>query len=191
MQLSVISIHKKNFLTQVSIIICIMLMFCNCDYTSHQEQIHAFSKDSTAYPYSTKNSGNWQRGEEKNIILVLSCLRKYDDGNVKEAVMSFADSIEWIGDKFDFRGKKDSFEILLSKARANLQSVSKEFDNWISVHYIDKNEDWVKLSFKEKWTDKSNHTDSVYYSVDVRLRNNKIEYYDERKRTYPKLQVNH
>lgn len=90
------------------------------------------------YPFTPKYSINWQPGDEKNALLVLNCLKKYVDGDVKGCAEAFADTAEFIGDQFYFKGGKDSLIKMLTDMRSASTSVSKEFDSWMTTYYPDK-----------------------------------------------------
>jgi hypothetical protein len=134
-------------------------------------------------PQDTLSIGN--RGNEKNAVIVLNCLKQYLAGDMKGAIENFADTVEFIGDQFYFKGKKDSLAAILGEECGNMASVSKTFDSWMTTYYPDQKDTWVTLWYVEKWTDKKGKTDSLYYTDDVKLRNGKILMYDEKIRRYP------
>lgn len=166
------------------LILCLCLMLFSCKNTSTTEQA---STDTTKidYPFKPKYSINWQRGDEHNALIVLKCLKKYIAGDVKGALENFADTTEFVGDQFHFKGKKDSLAVILGQIRGDMISVSKEFDSWMTTYYPDKKDTWVTLWYTEKWTDKKGKKDSLYYVDDVLLKNGKILVYDEKVRRFP------
>jgi len=165
------------------IVLCAALFSCKSK-TSDQQTI----SDTTAkldYPFKPKYSINWQKGDEKNALIVLNCLKKYVDGDVKGCVENFADTVTFMADQFYFNGKKDSLANILAQTRNEMASVSKEFESWMTTYYPDKKDTWVTLWYTEKWTDKKGKKDSVDYTDDVLLRNGKIITYIEKIRRYP------
>lgn len=116
---------------------------------------------------------------------MLNCLKKYVAGDVKGAAESFADTVSFISDGFYFKGKKDSLVTILSQVRGGMTNLSKTFDTWLTAYYPEKKETWVTLWYVEKWTDKSEKRDSLFYTDDVQLKNGKIYVYDEKIRHYP------
>ena len=134
------------------------------------------------YPFTPKYSIKWQPGDEKNALLVLNCLKKYVDGDVKGCAEAFADTAEFIGDQFYFKGGKDSLIKMITDMRSTSTSVSKEFDSWMTTYYPDKKDTWVTLWYTEKMTDKNGKKDSIYYVDDVLVRDGKIRIYDEKMR---------
>jgi len=170
---------KKIFL-----VVALCIAFCGCKSKANTD---AASTDTTAklnYPFSPKYSIKWQPGDEKNSLLVLNCLRKYIDGDIKGCAEAFADTSEFIGDQFYFRGSKDSLIKMLTAMRSESTSVSKEFDSWMTTYYPDKKDTWVTLWYTEKMTDKNGKKDSVYYVDDVLVKDGKIRIYDEKMRRY-------
>jgi hypothetical protein len=48
---------------------------------------------------------------------VLNCLKKYVDGDITGSVAYFADTAEFIGDKFYFKGNRDSLTRIIAEMR--------------------------------------------------------------------------
>ncbi|HEY4935035.1 MAG TPA: hypothetical protein VII44_00565 [Puia sp.] len=142
-------------------------------------------KETPAYPFTAKSFLNWQPGDEKNAVLVLNCLKKYVEGDIKGSVAYFADTAEFIADKFHFKGSRDSLTSIIGEMRGASAVVSKKFDTWITRYYPDKNENWVTLWYTEMMTDKKGKIDSIYYTDDVLIKNDKIVVYDEKQRQFP------
>jgi hypothetical protein len=142
-------------------------------------------KETLTYPFTAKYSLNWKPGDEKNAVLVLNALKKYIDGDVKGSATYFADSIEFIADKFHFVGKKDSLVAIMTPMRAFATSLSIQPDTWLTAYYPDKNETWVTIWYTQTWTDKKGKTDSVYLTDDVLVKEGKIAQIDEKQRQFP------
>jgi hypothetical protein len=138
------------------------------------------------YPFKPKYSIKWQPGDEKNALIVLNCLKKYVAGDVKGAMENIADSVEFLSDGFDFKGKKDNLETILAQTRGDMVTISKTFDSWMTTYYPEKKDTWVTLWYVEKWTDKKGKTDSLYYTDNVLVKDGKIKVYDEKIRHFPK-----
>lgn len=171
----------KQFL--LLLIVCIA--FFSCRNKSSSDAGKGGTTAKLSYPFTPKYSINWQPGDEKNALIVLNCLKKYVDGDVKGAVENFADTCDFLADQFAFHGKKDSLVKILSQMRGDMASVSKEFESWMTTYYPDKKDTWVTLWYVEKWTDKKGKKDSLYYTDDVLMRNGKILLYDEKMRRAP------
>lgn len=174
---------KKAFL---SIFLGIVLFSCN----NNAKQAVVMSdtsvkKETFSYPFTAKYSINWQPGDEKNALLVLDCLKKYVAGDIKGCVAYFADTSEFVADKFHFKGSRDSLETVIAAMRNASVTVSKEFDSWMTLYYPDKDATWVTLWYTEKMTDKKGKMDSIYYTDDVLMKNGKILVYDEKQRQFP------
>jgi hypothetical protein len=145
-------------------------------------------KEQLAYPFTPKYSINWQPGDEKNAVLVLNCLKKYVDGDIKGCISFFADTPQFTADKFHFKGSRDSLEKVIADMRNASASVTKNFDTWLTAYYPDKNDTWVTLWYTEIMTDKKGKTDSVFYTDDVLIKEGKIVEYDEKQRLFPEPQ---
>ena len=101
---------------------------------------------------------------------MLNCLKKYIDGDIKGSTAYFANTAEFIADKFRFRGSRDSLTKIISDMRNVSVTVTKEFDSWMTVYYPDK----------------KGKTDSIYCTDDVLVKDGKIIQYDEKQRSFPK-----
>ncbi|MBV8389054.1 MAG: hypothetical protein JO080_04565 [Mucilaginibacter sp.] len=169
---------------QTLLILVLCAAICGCKSNSNT---NVASTDTTAklnYPFTPRYSIKWQPGDEKNSLLVLNCLKKYVEGDIKGCAEAFADTAEFVGDQFHFRGSKDSLTKILSDMRSASASVSKEFDSWMTTYYPDKKDTWVTLWYVEKMTDKNGKKDSVYYVDDVMVKDGKIRIYDEKMRRF-------
>jgi hypothetical protein len=130
--------------------LCFVLFSCK-----NESKTTAAKVDSLKFPFTAKYSINWQPGDEKNALLVLNCLKKYVAGDIKGCTAYFADTAEFIADKFHFKGKRDSLTSIVAGMRNASASVSKNFDSWMTVYYPDKKATWVTLWYTEKMTDKT------------------------------------
>jgi hypothetical protein len=170
--------------------LCVLgFIFSGCNSNSSQSEVKtdsAVAKEQLSYPFTPKYSINWRPGDEKNALLVLNCLKKYVDGDIKGCVSYFADTAEFIADKFYVRASRDSLETIIGSMRHASVSVSKGFDSWMTLYYPDKDATWVTLWYKERMTDKEGKRDSIYYTDDVLVKNGKILEYDEKQRLYAK-----
>jgi len=168
-------------------IFVVFLFGCNSNQDqSGAKSDSAVAKEQLSYPFTPKYSINWRPGDEKNALLVLDCLKKYVDGDIKGCVSYFADTAAFIADKFYYRGSRDSLEGVIGSMRNASASVSKNFDSWMTLYYPDKDDTWVTLWYTEKMTDHQGKVDSIYYTDDVLVKNGKIVEYDEKQRLFPK-----
>ena len=174
----------KKFL----LLIFLSVAFFSCGSGPKQEEPKTDStakKEPLVYPFTAKYSLNWQPGDEKNAVLALTAFKKYVDGDVKGCFDYFADSIEFIADKFHFVGKKDSLVAIMTPMRAEVVSMSVQPDTWLTAYYPDKKETWVTVWSTQKWTDKKGKMDSIYIVDDILIKDDKILQVDEKQRQYP------
>lgn len=168
------------------IFLCTVIFSCTDGPKSAEIKTgNSVKKDSFNYPFTAKYSLNWRPGDEKNAVLVLDCLKKYVAGDIKGCVDYFADSAEFIADRFHYKGSRDSLQSIIADMRSASTVVSKNFDTWITTYYPDKDDTWVTLWYTEIMTDKKGKVDSVYYTDDVLIKNGKIAVYDEKQRRFP------
>ena len=170
----------------VLILLCVVLFSCNnATTTAGAKTDSTAKKEAYDYPFKAKYSLNWQPGDEKNAVMALTSFKKYIDGDVKGAFGYFADSIEFIADKFYFKGKKDSLMAMMIPMRDAVATMSLEPDTWLTAYYPDKDDTWVTVWSLQKWTDKKGKADSVYLTDDILIKNGKIAQIDEKQRTFP------
>ncbi|HCL83587.1 MAG TPA: hypothetical protein DIC22_06405 [Chitinophagaceae bacterium] len=175
----------KQSLFMAGLCACFLL---SCNSEPKPETVKTDSsatQETIVYPFTPKYSLKWEPGDEKHALMVLNCLKHYVDGDMKETFADFADTVEFFGDKFHFSGSRDSLAKIIGAERAELSSVSKVFDTWITTFYPEQNDTWVTLWYTETWTDKKGKTDSLYYTDDVLIKNGKIVEYDEKQRQFP------
>jgi hypothetical protein len=176
------------YLKQTPLLTFSYIIIFGCNSGPNQEAAKTDStvkKETLNYPFTPKYSLNWVPGDEKNAVLVLNSFKKYIDGDVKGAFAYFADSIEFIADKFHYAGKKDSLESIMTPMRAESRFMSLQPDAWITTYYPDKNDTWVTIWSTQKWTDKKGKMDSVYLVDDVLVKDGKIVQIDEKQRLFP------
>jgi len=173
---------------QNSLLLFACILIFGCTNVPKQDEAKTDStaiKEPLIYPFTAKYSLNWKPGDEKNAVLVLNSLKKYIDGDVKGCAAYFADSVEFIADKFHFLGKKDSLVAIMIPMRANATSMSVQPDTWLTAYYPDKKDTWVTIWSTQTWTDKKGKMDSVYLTDDVLVRDGKIVQIDEKQRKFP------
>jgi hypothetical protein len=175
----------KQFLPAMLTLIC--LISCNNESkpTNDKNDNYSAARDTLTYPFTASYSLKWQPGDERNALLVLNCLKKYVAGDINGSAAYFADTAEFVGDKFYFKGGRDSLTKILTDMRNASTVVSKNFETWATLYYPDKDETWVTLWYTEIMTDKKGKVDSIYFTDDVLIKNNRIVVYDEKQRLFP------
>jgi len=173
---------------QILVLTFLSVVLFGCNSPAKTDEVKSDSTAKTeplVYPYAAKYSLNWQPGDEKNAVIALNSFKKFSDGDVKGCFSYFADSVEFIADKYYFKGKKDSLMVSMNAMRADLASMSVEPDTWITTYYPDKKDTWVTIWSTERYTDKKGKVDSMYLVDDVQVKDGKITVIDEKQRAYP------
>jgi hypothetical protein len=165
---------------------CLVFLGCGSEETKQEEAVteNKPEKEVLVYPYKAKTSLNWVPGDEKNAVLVLESFKKYHDGDVKGTFAYFADSVEFISDRFYYKGNKDKLEGLITKVRANDATLSFEPDGWSTLYYPDQDDTWVTVWGMQRWTDKKGIADSAYIKNDFVVKKGKITKVDEKWRQF-------
>ena len=177
---------KKMF-----IIVCASFFAaCNNSTDSKETKEAATEPASTEkidYAYMPDNHGpdNWDRGDKKNIAIVLKSLKGYETGNLEQALAGFADSVWWSSDYFDQKLSKDSLKAMFTEGWKNTASVKIVMNDYESVISKDKKDEWVTLWYKQIMTDKKGKVDSMSVVNDAKIENGKITVLDEKTRKFP------
>ncbi len=127
----------------------------------------------------------WDRGDQKNVALVLKSLKAFENKNVEEAVAPFADSLQWSVDGYDAKISKDSLRSMLKNAWNDMSSMKIVMNDYEAVISKDKKVEFVTLWYKQIVTDKKGKTDSMVYVDDLKMENGKITLLDEKQRKFP------
>jgi len=170
----------------------IALFFAACNSSASKTEETA-KTETTAPPAETIDYAylpanhppdNWDRGDQKNIAMVLKSLKAWENGNVEESASYFADSVELGFDGFEKKVSHDTLLAMIKDLRKNISSVSIRMQDYESVISKDKKEEWVSLWYKEITTDNKGKTDSVFYMDDLKISNGKITVLDQKSRRY-------
>lgn len=162
---------------------------CNNSTESKEtkETADATTEEKIDYAYLPSGHGpdNWDRGDMKNVALVLKSLKAYETGDVEGTLAAFADSVWWSFDYFDQKISKDSMRTMFTDLWKNMASVKVVMSDYESVISKDKKEEWVTLWYKQITTDKKGQVDSISVVDDVKIENGKITVLDEKSRKFP------
>jgi|SRR5947207_1640319 len=126
---------------------------------------------------------NWDRGDQKNVAIVLNSLKAWADGNIDECLKYFADSVNISLDGVDKKVSKDTLKTWFNHDKFTVQI---KMDDYESVTSKDKKDNWVSLWYHEIHTDKSGNVDSVFNMDDLKIDNGKIVVLDQKTRKFPK-----
>lgn len=145
----------------------------------------AAKTDTAAMPYKAVYSNNIAFSDStKNVRAVLQSLKDWEDNKLANAPAYFADTVAmdfWNGTSIKM--KRDSLTLISQKYRDSLASSKIEVAVHLNLHLNDKNEDWVCVWYKQIDTYKNGKVDSAEYQDDNLLKNGKIVYVDDKRRT--------
>ena len=137
------------------------------------------------YPYTLDGPyRDWQPGDQKHAVTVMSSLKGFETGNMTACMAGFADSVEIYFDNFQKKMSRDSLTKFFTDQRAMSSSIKIKMYDWESVIAKDKKDEWVTLWYKEVQTNNKGITDSVSVTDDVKIVNGKIALLDEKTRHY-------
>jgi superfamily I DNA/RNA helicase len=168
-----------------------ILLSCNSETkdakTSDETKVEP-ATENLMYAYTLKDhpSDNWDRGDQKNVVMVLNSLKAFENNKLGDAFADFADSIQLSFDELEAKLSKDSTLKMFQAQRDNMKSYSIDMEDYETVISKDKKSEWVSLWYKEKWTDNQGKTDSIFHMDDVKIVNGKIALIDQKSRRYMK-----
>lgn len=145
----------------------------------------AAEKIDYAYLPADHPADYWDRGDQKNVAIVLKSLKAFENNNVEESMAGFGDSIRFSSDGFDAKISKDSLRAIFKEGWKNMQSLKVEMGDFEAVTSKDKKEEYVTLWYKQIMTDKAGKKDSMACVNDLKIENGKIVLLDEKTRKYP------
>ena len=138
------------------------------------------------YPYTLeKGYRDWQPGDQKHAVTVMTSLKAFENGNIPACIATFGDSVDLYFDNYREKLSKDSLTKFFTKLRAESASIKIHMQDWESVIAKDKKDEWVTLWYKQVWTDKKGKTDSLAIIDDAKIENGKIVVLDEKIQRYP------
>jgi len=164
--------------------LAVLAIGCNNNESKKDDSmVMASSSEKIDYAYLPMDHqpDNWDRGDQKNVALVLSSLKAWADGNIDLALKDFADSVAVAWDGLDQKVSKDTLRTWFKHDFA----VQIKMNDYESVTSKDKKENWVSLWYTQIRTDKAGKVDSVFIMDDLKIDNGKIVTLDEKSRKFP------
>lgn len=142
--------------------------------------------EALVYPYTLDEPyKDWQPGDQKHAVTVMSSLKGFETGDIDAAMAGFGDSVEIRFDYFQAKLSHDSLKKFLANERANYTSMTIKMGDWESVISKDKKTEYVTLWYRQIWTDKKGKTDSLAVIDDCKIVNGKIVELDEKIQHFP------
>ena len=166
-------------------VIAVFAMSCNNAATNENGKAAVdSSSEKIDYAYLPANHppDYWDRGDQKNIALVLKSLKGFETKNVEQALEPFADSILWQVGGFDAKISKDSLRSMFTNDLKNIASVKIIMNDYESVISKDKKLEYVSLWYKQVNTDMKGKVDSMICMDDAKIVNGKIVEMEEKVR---------
>src|SRR6188768_215994 len=111
-----------------------MFIACNNQAPRTDAPLGSLDEEKLNYPYTLNHpADNWDRGDQKNVVLVLNSFKAYQDGNVGECLRYFADTVTLDFDHYHFKGPKDSVLAMLTTSRNNFTKMAVHMEDWEAV----------------------------------------------------------
>jgi hypothetical protein len=142
-------------------------------------------KDTAAMPYKAMYSSDIVFSDSmKNVRAVLQSMKDWEDNKLANAPAYFGDTVKmdfWNGSSMNM--KRDSMVKMGQKMRDSLASSKITVWVYTNLHAKDKNEDWVNVWYTQIDTYKNGKVDSAEYEDDNLMKNGKIVYISDKRRT--------
>ena len=146
---------------------------------SKKEEAKEAPMPTVTLPYKTEYT-DFKMGSPEYSKLVLDFYKMWEDNKLSDGKSLLADSVGVsFADGSKFSGSADSLIKMGNQFRAMYSSSKFTIDACMSVHYNDKNEDWVLVWDREYNTDKKGKLDSAGGHAYWKIVNNKIAYWGE------------
>jgi len=157
-----------------------LITSCNNAATTYEAK-----KDTAAMPYRAMYSSDIVFSDStKNARAVLQSLKDWEDNKLNNAPAYFGDTVKmdfWNGHSITL--KRDSLVKMGQKVRDSLLSSKITVYVYTNLRATDKKEDWVNVWYKQIDTYKNGKVDSAEYQDDNLMKNGKIVYVSDKRRT--------
>ncbi|NCD71480.1 hypothetical protein [Mucilaginibacter agri] len=139
------------------------------------------------YPYKIDTSYQWDiNPDPKNALIVLRALKAEELGDTADFKKYFADSLVINADSMHFAGSLAEMKKMMQLRTDSASDMKIAVEDWQSVINKSKTEEWVTTWYTQSWTDTHGKRDSIQYSEDVQVKNDKIVRINEFSRHFPK-----
>jgi len=171
----------KKLLIVVFVAVCFS---CNTNQKTTTTDPEPLTDTLVGLPFAAQYSSNFTIGGQANVLTVLNGYKAWQTGDINAFKNTLGDSMTAVfDDGTTFSAGKDSVASFLTKIRNSISSIQLNPDGWVSLHSVDKNEDWVAVWLKENVVLKNGKKDSAYYEEDWKLdKNGKIVFVESQKR---------
>lgn len=166
-------------------LIAIFAMSCNNASTKENATTATdSSSEKIDYAYLPANHPPdfWDRGDQRNIALVLKSLKGFETKNVEQALEPFADSVLWQVGSMDAKISKDSLRAMFTNDMKAIASIKIVMNDYEAVISKDKKQEYVSLWYKQINTDMKGKVDSMICMDDAKIANGKIIELEEKVR---------
>jgi hypothetical protein len=168
------------------LIVVFVAAYCSCNTNQKTTATDPDPHTDTlvGLPYAAQYSSNFTIGSQANVLTVLNGYKAWEAGDINPLKNSLGDSMTAVfDDGTTLSASKDSVASFLTTVRDSIASIRINPDGWVSLHSVDKNEDWVAVWLKENIVLKNGKKDSAYYEEDWKLdKNGRIVFVESQKR---------
>lgn len=153
------------------------LLACSGSSNENSTSLDDVTMMKDSLPFKAVYSTEFIPGKKSDIAVVLKVFKAWEQNDMKVIRDNFTDSVELYFPTGDiFRNTIDSFiKIASAYYIDSLRKKEIVFYSWMSDHSVDKNEDWVRIWYKEIDSYRNGRTDSIELQDDNLMKNGKIE----------------
>lgn len=139
----------------------------------------------TDLPYVASYSSSWSDNvSDEDVKTVLMTYKHWAEGNMSGLIQAIGDSISVdFSDGTHLFTTRDSINGIWTKFRDSLSSVVIDMQAWHKMHATDKKDSYVVTWYKETDTYKSGKVDSAFFHDINQVKDGKIVWYSQYRRT--------
>jgi hypothetical protein len=153
------------------------LQSCSGGNAANINSTNSSSQIRDSLPFKALHPIEFIPGKQSDIAVVLKVFKAWENNDMKVIKANFTDSVELFFPTGDgFKNSIDSFiKIANSYFVDSLNKKEIIFYSWMTDHSVGRNEDWVRIWYKEIDSYKNGRVDSIELQDDNLMKNGKIE----------------
>ena len=161
--------------------VSISLLACNTKKDNDTTGKNNETDNAIIYPYkATYSSDVTVPSNPKIAQMVLTVWKMFEDKQIDSLKKYYADTVTYHNsDGFYFHGSSDELLDYVKKDVESLDSLRFDISTWQSLHFNDRNEDWVYIWAAERRYEKSGKADTTLIHEQWKVENNKVTYFNQ------------
>jgi hypothetical protein len=168
---------------QISIALYILMVLQSCHSKNNGETSTVGNKfnDTLSYPYKATYSSDVTLPSKPEIgQMVLTIWKMFENKQIDSLKKYYADTVTYENSEgYRFYGPSDSLLKYARKDVEGLDSLRFDISLWQSLHFNDRNEDWVYIWAAERRYEKGGKADTSLIHEQWKVENGKVSYFNQ------------